>query len=110
MDTITNKDTPPTFPMDDVVFNRLLLPDKYINSYSEDEFYAFMSKQNRVNIKRFYDQQNQKKINESRMNFEKCKAISINGKRCTHNAKPGCEGYCLKHYKVHVASKYVKIN
>ena len=63
MDAITNKDTP-TFPMDDVVFNRLLLPDKYINSYSEDEFYAFMSKQNRVNIKRFYDQQNQKKINE----------------------------------------------
>ena len=132
MDAITNKDTPPTFPMDDAVFNRLTVPDRYLSKFTEDEYDAFMSKYNSFHRKRFNELKMREKINESCMDLgdkitpgdiecrlfgehspttsEKCKAVSINGKRCTHNAKPGCEGYCLKHYKIHVASKYVKIN
>ena len=131
MDAITNKDTR-TFPMDDATFNSLLLPVEYLNRFTEDEYDAFMSKYNSVHYERFTKLKMREKINEICMDVgdkitpgdmerrlfgehspttpEKCKAISINGKRCTHNTKPGCEGYCLKHYKIHVASKNVKTN
>ena len=131
MDAITNKDTR-TFPFDDVTFNRFLLPDRHLNNITEDEFEDYLYELNRVLRKRFTKLKMREKINEICMDVgdkitpgdmerrlfgehspttpEKCKAISINGKRCTHNAKPGCEGYCLKHYKIHVDSKYVKIN
>tara|TARA_B100001121_G_scaffold173345_1_gene151290 strand:+ start:24 stop:422 length:399 start_codon:yes stop_codon:yes gene_type:complete len=132
MDAITNKDTPPTFPLDDATFNRTLLPDRHLSKLTKHEFYAYTSKQQSVQFERFTKLKMRENINEICMDVgdkitpgdmerrlfgehspttpEKCKAMSINGKRCTHNAKPGCEGYCLKHYKVHVASKYVKIN
>ena len=124
MDAITNKDTR-TFPMDDVVFNRLLLPDKYINSFSEDEFYAFKSKQDRVNTKRFTDQQTLKRLEKNCRNVGKtpretesiarffsndmeqsvsatCKYLLKSGKYCSHKAAPGCEGYCRKHYPLYL--------
>ena len=123
MDAITNKDTP-TFPMDDVVFNRLLLPDKYINSFSEDEFYAFKIKQDRVNTKRFHDHQTLKRVEKNCRNVGKtpretesiarffsndmeqsvsgtCIHLLKGGKYCSHKAAPGCEGYCRKHYPMH---------
>ena len=123
MDAITNKDTP-TFPMDDVVFNRLLLPDKYINSFSEDEFYAFKIKQDRVNTKRFHDHQTLKRVEKNCRNVgrtpretesiwryfsndmeqsvsETCRHLLKGGKYCSHKAAPGCKGYCRKHYPMH---------
>ena len=123
MDAITNKDTP-TFPMDDVVFNRLLLPDKYINSFSEDEFYAFKIKQDRVNTKRFHDHQTLKRVEKNCRNVGRtpretesiwryfsndmeqsvsgtCIHLLKGGKYCSHKAAPGCEGYCRKHYPMH---------
>ena len=64
MDAITNKDTPPTFPMDDATFNSLLLPVEYLNRFTEDEYDAFMSKYNSVHYERFTKLKMREKINE----------------------------------------------
>ena len=111
--------------MDDAVFNRLLLPDKYINSYSEDEFDAFIGKYISVLRKRFTDQQIRKKLEENCRNVGRtpkemnsiarfyfndmeqsvsatCRHLLKSGKYCSHKAAPGCEGYCRKHYPLYL--------